>query len=86
MMGSNYYETLGVTANASTKEIRSAYRKLARRFHPDINPNNQVAAARFKEIQIAYDVLGNDEKKTLFENHKIQVLCRRAFTIHDVHR
>ena len=67
MMGSNYYETLGVTANASTKEIRSAYRKLARRFHPDINPNNQVAAARFKEIQIAYDVLGNDEKKKKYD-------------------
>tara|TARA_B100000029_G_scaffold512006_1_gene607505 strand:- start:8292 stop:9251 length:960 start_codon:yes stop_codon:yes gene_type:complete len=66
-MASNYYETLGVTANASTKEIRSAYRKLARRFHPDINPNNQVAAARFKEIQLAYDVLGNDEKKKKYD-------------------
>jgi len=66
-MGSNYYDVLGVANSASTKEIRSAYRKLARRFHPDINPNNQAAAARFKEIQIAYDVLGNDEKKKKYD-------------------
>ena len=66
-MESNYYNVLGIANSASTKEIRSAYRKLARRFHPDINPNNQVAAARFKEIQIAYDVLGNDEKKKKYD-------------------
>tara|TARA_Y100000758_G_scaffold197665_1_gene141030 strand:+ start:588 stop:1526 length:939 start_codon:yes stop_codon:yes gene_type:complete len=68
-MERKYYDALGVTQSASSKEIRSAYRKLARRFHPDINPNNQVAAARFKEIQLAYDVLGDDEKKRKYDTY-----------------
>ena len=68
-MEKKYYDALGVTQSASSKEIKSAYRKLARRFHPDINPNNQSAAARFKEIQLAYDILGDDEKKRKYDTY-----------------
>ena len=55
----DYYATLGVTKAASEKEIKQAYRKLARKFHPDVNPNDKTAEARFKDINEAYEVLGD---------------------------
>ena len=56
----DYYEILGVNADASAKEITKAYRKLARQHHPDQNPGDAAAEERFKEISAAYDVLGDE--------------------------
>lgn len=66
-MAKDYYEILGVKKDASKEEIKKAYRKLARKWHPDINPGNKEAEQRFKEISAAYDCLGNDEKKKLYD-------------------
>jgi molecular chaperone DnaJ len=64
----DYYQVLGVPKNAAEKDIKSAYRRLARKWHPDANPNNQKAAEeKFKEIQEAYDVLGNSEKRRKYD-------------------
>ncbi len=66
-MAKNYYDILGVSKNAGKDEIKKAYRKLARKWHPDINPGNKEAEQKFKEISEAYDVLGNEEKKKLYD-------------------
>ncbi len=63
----DYYKTLGVAATASAKEITQAYRKLARQFHPDANPDNASAEDRFKEISAAYDVLGDDARRKEYD-------------------
>jgi DnaJ-class molecular chaperone len=59
----DYYKTLGVERNATDAQIKSAYRKLARKYHPDVNPNKKEAEARFKEINEAYQVLSDPEKR-----------------------
>jgi DnaJ-class molecular chaperone len=63
----DYYKTLGVERNASEAQIRSAYRKLARKYHPDVNPNNKDAEQRFKEINEAYQVLSDPEKRKKYD-------------------
>lgn len=63
----DYYATLGVTKAASEKEIKQAYRKLARKHHPDVNPGDKVAEARFKEINEAYEVLGDSAKRKKYD-------------------
>lgn len=63
----NYYQILGVERSASHDEIRKAYRKLARKHHPDINPGNKEAENKFKEISTAYDVLGDEKKRKLYD-------------------
>jgi molecular chaperone DnaJ len=63
----NYYDILGVGRSASTEEIRNAYRKLARKYHPDINPGNKEAENKFKEISVAYDALSDPDKRKLYD-------------------
>lgn len=63
----DYYEVLGVGKGSSDKEIRAAYRKLARQYHPDLNPGDKTAEARFKEIQQAYEVLSDADKRKKYD-------------------
>lgn len=67
MQKKDYYETLGVPRNASEKEIRQAYRRLARRYHPDVNPNDKAAEWKFKEIGAAYEVLSDAERRARYD-------------------
>jgi DnaJ-class molecular chaperone len=66
-MARDLYETLGVSRTASEDEIKKAYRKLARQHHPDRNPGDKQAEARFKEIQAAYDVLSDKQKRANYD-------------------
>src|SRR5256714_15149986 len=66
-MPRDYYEVLGVSRDASEADIKKAYRKLARQYHPDRNPGDKAAEARFKEVQEAYDVLSDKSKKAKFD-------------------
>jgi len=63
MAGKDYYSILGVNRDASEREIKQAYRKLARKYHPDVNPGDKSAEARFKQINEAYEVLSDKEKR-----------------------
>ena len=66
-MAQDFYKILGIKKDASQGNIKKAYRKLARKWHPDINPGNKEAETKFKEISSAYDCLGNDEKRKLYD-------------------
>ncbi|VBB42081.1 Chaperone protein DnaJ [uncultured Desulfatiglans sp.] len=66
-MARDFYEILGVSRTATQEEVKKAYRKLARKWHPDINPGNVEAEQTFKEISQAYDCLGNPEKRKLYD-------------------
>ena len=66
-MSTNLYEVLGVAKNASQDEIKKAYRKLARQHHPDRNPDDESAEAKFKEVQTAYDVLSDPTKRKQYD-------------------
>ena len=66
-MPSDFYEVLGVPRSASSKEIQSAYRRLARRYHPDVTGGDAEAEDRFKEINAAHDVLGDDKKRAAYD-------------------
>jgi len=66
-MAVDYYGTLGVSKRADEKEIKSAYRRLARKYHPDVNPNDPKSEARFKEVSQAYDVLKDPEKRKKYD-------------------
>ncbi len=63
----DYYKLLGVAKDASEKDIKAAYRKLARKLHPDVNPNDKTAEQKFKEVNEAYEVLSDAEKRTKYD-------------------
>src|SRR3984957_17276588 len=65
----DYYKTLGVQKEADADEIRKAYRRLARKHHPDLNPGDKAAEDRFKTVQEAYDVLSDPKKKTMYDQY-----------------
>ena len=67
MAGKDYYSILGVNRNASEREIKQAYRKLARKYHPDVNPGDKSAEAKFKEINEAYEVISDKEKRRKYD-------------------
>lgn len=67
MAGKDYYKILGLSRNASEKEIKQAYRRLARKYHPDINPGDKSAEAKFKEMNAAHEVLSNPEKRKKYD-------------------
>lgn len=66
-MAKDFYQLLGVSRKADEKEIKQAYRKLARKLHPDVNPNDKSAEAKFKEVSEAYDVLSDPEKRKAYD-------------------
>src|SRR5579862_3149725 len=64
----DYYEVLGVPRTATEKDIKSAFRKLARKYHPDVNQGDKQAEVRFKEISEAHDVLADPDKRKLYDS------------------
>jgi DnaJ-class molecular chaperone len=68
-MAKDYYSILGVPRGADEKEIKAAYRKLARKYHPDVNPGDKAAENRFKEVSQAWNVLGDPERKKMYDQY-----------------
>src|SRR5512136_47540 len=85
MASRDYYETLGVSKNASDEEIKKAYRKLAMKYHPDRNANKKEAEERFKELNEAYAVLGDKEKRKQYDTYGSEGFHQR-FTQEDIFR
>ncbi len=69
MAGKNFYDILGIKKGASDKEIKQAYRRLARKYHPDVNPGDKSAEATFKEINAAYEVLSDKESRQNYDKY-----------------
>lgn len=69
LMDEDYYKILGIRRNASDSDIQKAYRKLARKYHPDVNPDDAAAKKKFQEIQRAYEVLNDSEKREMYDRY-----------------
>jgi DnaJ-class molecular chaperone len=68
-MAKDYYQVLGVKKAASEKEVKAAFRRLARKYHPDVNPGDNTAEQRFKEINEAHDVLSDPAKRSKYDRY-----------------
>jgi curved DNA-binding protein len=68
-MAEDYYETLGVARTASAEDIRKAYRDLARKYHPDLHPDDDAAKEKFKQVQNAFDVLNDPSKREMYDRY-----------------
>ena len=80
MAGKDYYSILGVNRNATEREIKQTYRRLARKYHPDVNPGDKSAEAKFKEINEAYEVLSDKEKRQKYDQFGDQWQYADQFT------
>jgi molecular chaperone DnaJ len=69
MAGRNFYDILGINKSASEKDIKQAYRRLARKYHPDVNPGDKSAEAKFKEINAAFEVLSDKDKRRKYDKY-----------------
>jgi molecular chaperone DnaJ len=69
MAAKDYYELLGINKSATDKDIKAAYRRMARKYHPDVNPGDKSAESRFKEINAAYEVLSDKDKRAKYDKY-----------------
>ncbi len=77
-MAEDYYKTLGVRRDASQADIEKAYRELARKYHPDLNPDDKTAKEKFQKVQAAFDVLSNSEKREMYDRYGSSFETMRA--------